>query len=157
MKVIFLDVDGVLNYRGCKEMFNGLYGVDEDRLDKLAEIAHSTNAAIVLTSTWKQLWDNQPVNSTSLDPMAFYLVNKLKSRSLRLTDRTEERDPHQRGHGIKAWLRKVPDIESWVVLDDEVFPDYKECEITKRLVHTSFEHGLTDKHVEKAIKILNGA
>lgn len=157
MKVIFLDVDGVLNYRGCKEMFNGLYGVDEDRLDKLAEIAHSTKAAIVLTSTWKQLWDNQPVNSTSLDPMALYLVNKLKSRGLHLTDRTEERDPNQRGHGIKAWLRKVPDIESWVVLDDEVFPDYKECEITKRLVHTSFEHGLTDKHVEKAIKILNGA
>lgn len=157
MKVIFLDVDGVLNYRGCKEMFNGLYGVDEDRLDKLAEIAHSTSAAIVLTSTWKQLWDNQPVNSTSLDPMALYLVNKLKSRGLRLTDRTEEKDPHQRGHGIKAWLRKVPNIESWVVLDDEVFPDYKECEITKRFIHTSFEHGLTDKHVEKAIKILNGA
>jgi len=156
VKVIFLDIDGVLNYTGCKEMFGRLYGVDDDRLDKLAKIVQSTDAAIVLTSTWKQLWDNQPLNSDTLDPMALYLLNRLKSRGLRLTDRTTEKDPSQRGHGIKAWLRKVPDIESWVVLDDDMFPDYKECGIVPRLVRTRPDSGLTDENVDKAIRLLNG-
>ena len=156
MRIVFLDVDGVLNHQGCKEKLGGMYGVEDDLLDKLAEIIHSTEAQLVLTSSWKSFWDNQPINSKGIDPMARYLIERLRSRGLRLIDRTEERDPGLRGHGIKAWLRKVPGITSWIVLDDDVFPDYKECGITPRLVRTSFEHGLTDKHVDKAIKLLLG-
>ena len=156
MKVIFLDIDGVLNHNGCKELFNGMYGVEDDRLDLLSKIVDETHAAIVLASSWKELWNQMPMNSNSLDPMALYLVNKLKSRGLHLTDRTTDPRRHQRGHGIKAWLRKVPEIESWVVLDDEVFPDYEECGIGKHLIRTDSERGLTEKDAEKAIEILNG-
>lgn len=158
MKVVFLDVDGVLNYSGCKETFHGFLGVTDEGLDRLAEIVFSCSppAAIVLTSSWKTFWDNQPINSDSLDPMALYLIERLKSRGLHLTDRTQEKNPHDRGLGIKGWLRKVPDIESWVVLDDEVFPDYEKYGIGPHLVKTSFGIGLTDHSVEKAIGILRG-
>ena len=158
MNAVFLDVDGVLNYSGCKETYNGFIGVTDEGLDRLAEIVFSCSppAAIVLTSSWKALWDKQPINSNSLDPMAVYLIERLKSRGLRLTDRTQEKNPHDRGMGIKGWLRKVSDIDSWVVLDDEVFPDYGKYDIEPHLVKTSFSTGLTGQDVEKAIKILRG-
>lgn len=158
MKVVFLDVDGVLNYSGCKEKYNGLLGVTDEGLDRLAEIVFSCSppAAIVLTSSWKAFWDNRPMKSKGLDPMALYLIERLKSRGLHLTDRTQEKTPSDRGMGIKGWLRKVSDIDAWVVLDDDVFPDYGKYDIGPHLVKTSFDLGLTDQSVEKAIRILHG-
>lgn len=159
MKAVFLDVDGVLNYSGCKERFGEYLGVEDECVVRLSEIVHSCSppAAIVLTSSWKELWDHHPINSKEIDPMAKYLVEKLKKQGLHLTDRTDEKNPMQRGMGIKGWLRKVgSDIDSWVVLDDEVFPDYEERGIMDHLVKTSFGVGLSDRNVEKAIKILRG-
>ena len=159
MKVVFLDVDGVLNYAGCKEKFNHFLGVEDECVERLAEIVFSCSpkALIVLTSSWKTLWDNQPINSKELDPMAKYLVDKLKARGLNLADRTEEKDPSKRGLGIKGWLKKAgSDIDGWVVIDDEIFSDYEERGIMPHLVKTSFGVGLSDKGVEKAIKILRG-
>ena len=158
MKFVFLDVDGVLNYDGCKEMIGEYIGIDDKLVDKLAEIVFSCSppASIVLTSTWKECWDHQPINSEELDPMAKYLVEKLRKRGLRLTGRTEEKNPAQRGLGIQGWLRKVGNVDGWVVLDDEIFSDYEERGIIPHLVKTSFGIGLTDHGVEKAIKILRG-
>ena len=158
MNVVFLDVDGVLNYSGCRERFGEYLGVEDECVDRLAEIVFSCSppAAIVLTSSWKELWDNQPVNSKELDPMALYLVNKLKAKGMHLTDRTEEKNPMQRGLGIIGWIRKAHEVDHWVVLDDEIFPDYKERGVMDHLVKTSFGVGLSDKGVEKAIKILRG-
>ena len=158
MKVVFLDVDGVLNYSGCKEKFGQFLGVEDECLNRLNKIVFASNppAAIVLTSSWKELWDHNPINSTELDPMAKYLVEKLKAHGMHLTARTEEKNPMDRGMGIKAWLRKVGDVESWVVLDDEFFPDYHKYDVEPHLVKTSFGVGLTDKGVERAIEILNG-
>ena len=158
MNVVFLDVDGVLNYSGCREKYGEYLGVDNECVDRLAQIVFSVSppAAIVLTSSWKELWDNQPIKSTEIDPMAKYLVEKLKAKGLHLTDRTEEKNPMLRGLGIKGWIRKVGDIENWVVLDDEIFTDYESRGIIPHLVKTSFGVGLSDKGVEKAIKILRG-
>ena len=158
MNVVFLDVDGVLNYARCAETYHGLLGVTDEGLDRLAEIVFSSSppAAIVLSSSWKQLWDNQPINSNSLDPMAIYLIERLKSRGMHITDRTQEKNPMDRGMGIRGWIRKVGGVERWVVLDDEVFPDYDKYDIKSHLCKTSFEAGLTDYDVEKAIRILRG-
>ena len=53
MNVIFLDIDGVLNYSES-ESRNGLYlGIDSKRIKNLAKIVAATDAKIVLTSTWK--------------------------------------------------------------------------------------------------------
>ena len=159
MKVVFLDVDGVLNYAGCKEKYHHFLGVEDECVERLAEIVFSCSppALIVLTSSWKTLWDNQPINSKELDPMAKYLVEKLKKKGLHLADRTDEKDPSKRGLGIKGWLKKSgSDIDGWVVLDDEVFSDYEERGIMPHLAKTSFGVGLSDKGVEKAIKILRG-
>ena len=160
MKYVFLDVDGVLNYSGCTERICGMLGVVDECVQRLAEIVFSCSpqACIVLTSSWKECWDHQPINSTELEPMAKYLVDKLKAYGMHLCGRTEEKNPMDRGLGIQAWLRKVgrDEVDGWVVLDDEIFPDYEERGIIPHLVKTSFGIGLTDRGVEKAIKILRG-
>lgn len=66
---------------------------------------------------------------------------------------------YSRGYEIHTWLTQHPDVESWVVLDDEWFWDFAYYEIRQHLVETSFyirDGGLQDAHVEKAIRILNG-
>lgn len=158
LKVVFLDVDGVLNYAGCREKFGHLLGVEDECVKRLQKIVFSQepHAQIVLTSSWKTLWNNQPVSSNEIDPMAKYLVDKLHKFGMHIADRTEEKNPMQRGMGIQGWLRKVHDVEGWVVLDDEVFYDYEERGIIPHLVKTSFSIGITDSHVDEAIRILNG-
>jgi hypothetical protein len=55
-----------------------------------------------------------------------------------------------RGHEIDLWLRKHPEVERFVILDD--------CSDmamhTNRLVQTDCQEGLLDEHVELAIRVL---
>ncbi len=86
--------------------------------------------------------------------MADYLDKRLAEEGLKILDKTEG-SVADRGAGIVDWLSEHP-VESWIVLDDEIFPDYEECGIMPHLVKTSFyDGGLKDKHTELAIKILN--
>lgn len=158
LKFIFLDVDGVLNNDSTRERIGRYKGIEDECVDMLAEIVFSFNPRprIVLTSSWKNAWDKQPQSIDELDQQARYLLDKLRSRGLGLTGRTEEKDEKQRGQGIQAWLRKVGGSDGWVVLDDGVFPDYEERGIIPHLVRTSGSAGLTHNEVEKAIKILRG-
>lgn len=56
MKVIFLDIDGVLNSRTYdrKRNWNEQTDIDETRLPLIKEIVDATDAKIVLSSTWRQ-------------------------------------------------------------------------------------------------------
>lgn len=57
MKVIFLDVDGVLNsqdlFERCGEE---LVPIDEENIRYLKEIVDATGAQIVLSSSWRYGW-----------------------------------------------------------------------------------------------------
>lgn len=57
MKIIFLDVDGILNWGVCKSRApSGCLGVEDDKVELLKQIVDRTGAKIVLTSTWKSEW-----------------------------------------------------------------------------------------------------
>lgn len=61
----------------------------------------------------------------------------------------------ERACEIEDYLEAHPDIESYVVLDDNMFDDfYDNPVIEKRLVLTDYKVGLTDNDADKAIKIL---
>lgn len=47
MKIIFLDIDGVLNYENSKSK------VEEEKVKLLKEIVDKTGAEIVLSSDWR--------------------------------------------------------------------------------------------------------
>ncbi|MDE7380098.1 MAG: hypothetical protein K2N14_03500, partial [Clostridia bacterium] len=62
MKIIFLDIDGVLNslkYDASRDK-RKLTNIDETRLPILKSIVEKTGAKIVLSSTWREYWDKDP-------------------------------------------------------------------------------------------------
>ena len=59
MKILFLDIDGVLNSREYdrKRNWNEQTDIDETRLPLVKEIIDKTGAKIVLISTWRSHWN----------------------------------------------------------------------------------------------------
>lgn len=153
MKIIFLDVDGVLNSNDTEDTFRGYIGLDYSGIKLLREIVDATGAEIVLVSSWKSRWYKD--HKDCQDNLANYLDERLVEEGLKIIDKTEG-SSFERGAGIVKWLSEHP-TESWIVLDDEIFPDYEEFGIMPHLVKTSFyDGGLKDKHVEMAIDMLKG-
>lgn len=154
MKVIFLDVDGVLNDKNTQRTTEAPgIGIDDIKIQYLKNIVDATNAQIVLCSGWKLGWSHNFANQSA---SVQYLTNKLINYGLTIIDRTYDPDGFShRGEGIKNWLANHPIVDAWVVLDDDIFPDYEEQGIIPHLVKSSFYNkGLTEELVEQAIKIL---
>lgn len=66
MKVLFLDVDGVLNSRthpafGFHKEAPGLMGMAPEHGAILQEVLNSTGAKIVISSTWRKYWSLQVI------------------------------------------------------------------------------------------------
>ena len=154
IKVIFLDVDGVLNDSKCNaRVCSSLIGIRDRLVKNLAAIVEATDAVIVLTSSWKSEWHRNTFARDQPD-MGKYLQNKLAKQHLYILDKTKD-DGDNRGEGIQRWLANHPSVTNWIVLDDDIFPDYYAQGIIPHLIHTSFRNGgLTTKHAERAIAIL---
>ena len=166
-KAIFLDIDGVLNSYGkeSKSRCGNYTGIDKDKVQRLAKIVQETDAILILTSSWKMGWEPKGkytvykygVYEPATNYHAKYLDNHLKKKGkLILTDKTRERNLAERGNGIKAYLTQHPEITDWIVLDDEIFSDFKEHGILPHLLQTNYLYGLTDDDAEIAIKMLKG-
>lgn len=154
MKVIFLDIDGVLNNVGSKSRCCGYIGIDNNKVKLLRHIIESTGAQIILSSSWREKW--YPVDKSACDKMAKYMDKKLAKEGLYILDKTDNFHG-MRGREIHDFLDKHPEIDKWIVLDDVVFNDFEEFGILEHLVNTEYYSsvgGLTEKHVELAIKIL---
>ena len=157
-KVIFLDVDGVLNCRSTKDSCGGYIGIDDKKVALLKEIVDATGAIIILVSSWKEWWTNNPRYKPNQDEMATYLDEKLAKQGLIIRDKTRDENSFERGKGILRFIEMQKeigiDIRKYVILDDETF-DYSETKMTRHLIRTSFEqNGLEKKHVRKAIEKL---
>lgn len=161
-KIIFLDIDGVLNCSTSKsychdDICGVITGIDSDKVKRLAKIVEATGAEIVLSSDWKHGWSKY---YTSRKPShAKYLDNHLyKKGKLTIKDKTPSTHNGSwfRGNEILTYLRSHKDVENYVILDDTFFEDFSIKEISEHLVLTDYKVGLTDDDVEKAIRILRG-
>lgn len=140
MKVIFLDVDGVLNHGKQIEK------IEDDKIQLLKQIIDETGARIVLSSDWRFLL------GTDDEDMAL-LQEKLKSIGTEIMSSTPDSKHGYRGAEIYQWINEWQGetIDKFVILDDR--DDMKPY--MNRLVQTSFNLGLQEKHVKRAIKLLN--
>ena len=158
MKVIFLDIDGVLNEEKSSSRCCGYKGIDDKKVENLAKIVKQTNAEIVLISTWKDDW--RKTDKAHQGMMANYLDRKLKKQGLRVYDKTESVDKasgmhFSRGEGILQYLADNK-VEKYVILDDYQF-DYDSCGLTNYHIKTdAYNGGLTEELAVKAMQILNG-
>lgn len=144
MKVIFLDFDGVLNsdeyFERTKDDKINRSEFDDNSLKILREIINLTDAKIVVTSTWKEL--------RRFDKVKEYL----ESHGILVYDTTRKID-FKRGEEIRDYLSSHKDISEFVIVDDEVFPDFNE--LTKYLVKTDFySGGLKEEHKCEIVKRL---
>lgn len=165
MKIIFLDVDGVLNslsYFKTEEhqlkRFLEHDEIDESKVVFLKQIVDETDAKIVLSSTWRDLDDN---TNKECYKMYKYLTDVLAKYGLEIISKTKVLSQN-RPLEIKTWVDGHDNIESFVSLDDDFSRNsYDKYGIGDNLVYTIFftddlsVGGLQDKHVKQAIKILN--
>lgn len=169
MKLIFLDIDGVLNtsftfkrrYYEYKKTGKYNLEVDEFRLDYLKKIVDETNAKIVLSSTWKGYFVKTNEKIVPIHYKSEQLVNMFNKYNLEIYDITPYDKNRYRENEILEYLERREDVESFVVIDDECY-DLKKF-IDNELIHvkndcTSFneeENGLLECHVYDAINKLN--
>ena len=159
-KVIFLDVDGVLNYQSTKDRCGDYIGIDDSKVQLLKEIVDKTKAKLVLVSTWKEYWFKHEKMKSEQDELANYLDKKLAKQGLEIWDKTDDYYFFNRGEGIIQYINimnsKGNHITDFAIIDDEMF-DYKETKLTRNLIQTSFyKGGLQAKHVGKALNQLGG-
>lgn len=160
MKIIFLDIDGVLNNDHTKERFENLVFVSDDKILLLKELIDKTSAQIVLSSTWRRGWEckeriQEPTSSDLADIRLFdALADKLREYDIELLSYTKDFSSC-RGEEIDLWLREWSGepIEAYMILDDMDGTELRPH--SQYLVQTGFWDGLMPNHISKAIKILN--
>ena len=185
MKIIFLDIDGVLNgynlwstlgwnlvcflkNKKIKEWYRkstNPCGTHESKVKRLAKIVHKTNAKVVMSSSWRNGFWNVPYEEKNERQKE--LTDLLIKYNIEVIDITGKSKSGRRDEEIKEWLNNhINEINSFVILDDERFD--LECFVNNHLVQTSETKkgqmikghwnentGLKRKHVKQAIKILN--
>ncbi len=162
MNVIFLDIDGVLNYQNyfinnhdyflykvdkirykssiLQYVRRQLMDIDYEKLHLLKDIIDVTESKVVVISSWKSL------------VIYSYIERILNSLGIPIIGRTYD-NIFNRGMGIKKYLINH-DVSNYIIIDDEIFDDYDE-ELLSRLVKTNFyDVGLSKEHKTKAIKLL---
>lgn len=161
MKVIFLDIDGVLNTYYTKEEVAGYTFVEDAKVALLQELIQRTGAKVVFSSTWREGWEVQENNEEipsryAADVMLFNtLKEKLSEYGIELLDYTPIFG--RRGLEIDAWLNswQWEPIDSFVIIDDMGGAELRPH--SRFLIQTGMTKGLQRNHVEKAIKMLNNA
>ena len=147
-KIIFLDVDGVLNCWSTTRFLPGRYlFVDARKVLRLRDIVERTVAQIVLSSTWRCI-------ERPSDKMAYNrLVEEFKRLRCPLwIDCTPIIPVVNREKEIQAWLAQHPEVENYVILDDYWQELMEEIE---HLVICDEAIGLTKKEAARAIAMLN--
>jgi Swiss Army Knife RNA repair-like protein len=136
MKVIFLDIDGVLN---CKKTSNPRklpYVVDPILLDRFRRLVETTAADVVLTSTWRY------------DPAGLFSA---RHWGIPFIDVVPDLPEQPRRDEIRAWLDQHPQVERFAVIDDE---DDELDELP--LFQPSSRTGLTQEVAQGIADYLNG-
>lgn len=146
-KLIFLDVDGVLNSTTFYMKHQTLTDFLRNRLDfeaivRLRKIVDKTGAEIVVSSTWRRLPEDMDLLSSTL-----------LNFDLDIMDVTPFLYNKKRGDEISAWFESHPEYKkaAYIILDDDsdmtVHMDH--------LIKTNYACGLSDKETKEAIERLN--
>lgn len=138
MKVLFLDVDGVLNTTKSKSF----YSLGKSYLRRLSEVVEKTGCRVVISSTWRK------------DPFMLKVLRKrLQYRGIEIYGTTPIAKSGPRGAEIQAWLLDHEgSVEKYAILDDGV--DMLQTQLPN-FFQTDPDHGLTPTIAYRVIYHLN--
>lgn len=153
MKVIFLDIDGVLNSSRSCAVYGGypFPGRREERdwekfdgvaVGMLRRIVKKTGASCVLSSSWRL-----GMSDAEMRELGSYLDVPMIGRT------RSNAGLEKRGAQIQDWLDEHPEVERYVILDDDsdMLDEQRDC-----FVKVQFADGLSFQGHLDAIRILGG-
>jgi hypothetical protein len=143
MKVLFLDIDGVLNSRAWKP--TNLHGVDPNAVKRVQDIVAKSDAKVVLSSTWR-LVDELIVELLKAGVPIYDKTPDLASREGGLRPRSEE---------IEAWLNEHPEVTEYAILDDDADAGYGG--LAPQFIRIDERYGLQDTDAQKVLELLGVA
>eukprot|EP00405_Crypthecodinium_cohnii_P052417 CAMPEP_0206600728 /NCGR_PEP_ID=MMETSP0325_2-20121206/46029_1 /ASSEMBLY_ACC=CAM_ASM_000347 /TAXON_ID=2866 /ORGANISM="Crypthecodinium cohnii, Strain Seligo" /LENGTH=238 /DNA_ID=CAMNT_0054112209 /DNA_START=124 /DNA_END=839 /DNA_ORIENTATION=+ len=147
-RIVFLDIDGVLNRtRDAKHV-----RLDEDLVARQRDFVKSADTGIVLSTYWRAFTD-----------YIRFILSRYKIPQERVIDRTpgrghlgwrasDDKAYESRSHEIIEWLSQHPEVESFVILDDREAAGLGV--LAPHFVHVKTEVGLTEADVRAAHKAL---
>ena len=155
MKVIFLDIDGVLNYTQwyVDDRNPGNLDGEEGDLDPLCvnriiNICNNTGAKVVISSDWRISWYGTQLRLGRMGLDENYILDKTPERIWINIPGFD----HSRGAEINDWLEMHPECEKYVIIDDRT--DFKDNQ-QPFFIHVNPFVGFTDENMNKAIDLLN--
>lgn len=105
MKVLFLDVDGVLNTNKAHTILS----LSKGCMRRLQSIFEATDCKIVLSSTWRK-FEDEPMRK---------LRYRLLQRGMVLYGKTPIFNSGCRGEEIRAWMDEYQAIDKYAIVDDD--------------------------------------
>lgn len=162
-KVLFLDIDGVLNTNDGNEKHQTKLRrgkpIDRKKVKRLGKLIRYTGAKLVLHSGWRFWFDE---NKLPLRKEAAYLLRLLEKQKLSIYDMTPDLTTEEiraakrfslvKAEEILAWLDAHQEVEVWAVLDDL---DLQNERVASRQIRTDPSAGLTREKMWAAEKLLN--
>lgn len=162
MKIVFLDMDGVLNSHAymserakigkwdegepgfnLKDPKRWVHMIDPKGIARLNRILKETDAKIVISSSWRHAHPHRTGRMQKILDLA-------GMQGGHVIDETPVM-PGPRAHEISSWLAANAGAKRFVILDDGASAGEG---LAKWFVHTDLSHGLQDADVNKAIHIL---
>ncbi len=150
MKVVFLDIDGVMNcWDYILSLKSGRFDEPGNQMSpaavaRLNQITDATGAVIVVSSVWRIL-------PTFEQLQRILKAYKITGEVIDATPENVASGEGSREKEILAWLDDNK-ADQFVIIDDEHMYKLKEHH-----VQTTMQSGLLDVHVGQAIEILNAA
>eukprot|EP01084_Bolivina_argentea_P101686 182269_1 len=151
IKILFLDIDGVLNTlpQSTESSTNPKHFLPEIRLKRLKNIIDCTNCKIVLSSSWrlrefskKTLWEK--FGSVGIDVKSTYIGD------------TPIIKKHRTFQIEQYIIDSKKKISAWCAVDDmDLDSTVQTAEIMKQhFVKTNLSHGLTESKMNEIIAVL---
>lgn len=151
MKIIFLDIDGVLNHQQYWIENPNRYSIpqsvsddlDPKSIEILNNIVERTKASIVVSSTWRKIHSIEKISEM------------LKSKGYKYNNIIDKTPvlPSIRGKEIDEYLEsKKGLVESYLIIDDE---DDILLSQRNNFMRTSMKYGLTPDMEDLCVDILN--
>jgi len=151
VKVLFLDIDGVLNSTDWyKRRPSPNLSIDPDATARLRGLLERTDARVVISSTWRILHTLPRIQAIlAANGLGEFHAMRIIGATPVIPETSVLGPRMGRGKEIAAWLHLVP-VDTFAIVDD----DSDMGNHIDRLVQTTHEHGLLDSHVERLAEML---
>lgn len=135
-KLLFLDIDGVLNSKRSEEITGKekkVENLDPIALNLVQKVCQKTKAIVVLSSNWR---------------FTHYIMDLGRNMDLPIIYQTPSREDEDRKKEIEDYLNSVGQVDAYAVLDDLPLD-------MKNLVKVDADNGISYDNYKQLMELLN--